>query len=799
MVVLKLGKRLLEQPEHVMKIVGAVKHYHKKYGKVIVVTSGIWPLSQSVWEVTSARPGDTDVAKLGEKVRSIINSFYFSFTRPSWERVEEYVRKIENKLKGLSYIGESFPELDRSLNSCVELISSYLLYDLLCDFGINCKYLDTWEFTCDDESLSVEGMINEKNRNYLRGVFSGTCYCGVISGGLAISKQGEIVDSGKKGIGLTSVAVAILSGAKDIVHLAGDEINSFFPASGKVVKLDYEEAIEYFSFCRDAFSKEELLAGREWGINFYLVGRKKVDCPVCIVSNKGKDSESGRIKSVFPLRDILHILVELEKPSGVDIEGLLKSDRIEKKFGIRIYWFSSNPEKRQFEFALGGSGYQRFLDYIEEALGVSSIKIYEDLSIVVVFGNLAEKLDRVFSYLAREFRRSGVVVKDVVKNVSGKSIMFIVSRENEQKVVRIIENMPEVEGTKIGNVFVAGTGKVGRALLSILKNRKLKEGIEIRVVGIANSRKMYFDENGVDIEKWEEILFQKGVKSDLTKFREVVESSVLPNKIFVDCTPSREVAILYPKFVKKGVSVVTANKIMNTEKYELYELMQKVSSNGYCRYFYETTVGAGLPVISSIRSLVDSGDEVLKIEAILSGTLSFIVNQVNKGMLLSEAVYKAWILGYTEPDIRNDLDGLDTARKLLILAREAGKTLELKDIKLTPLIPKEYFEVNSNEELIERLKGYDLLFRERVERAKEHGRKVVYLAELSEEEASVGLREVNEESPFFHLEGSDNLVLIRTTRYKDNPLIIRGPGAGPEVTAGGLVKDIVKFVDMQDY
>lgn len=345
-----------------------------------------------------------------------------------------------------------------------------------------------------------------------------------------------------------------------------------------------------------------------------------------------------------------------------------------------------------------------------------------------------------------------------------------------------------------------GVGSVGGDLLkqiakqqqNLIKNKALC----LRVVGIANSKKCIFNRNGIEIERYKELLAESETVSSPEYFKEQILQMNIFNAVFVDCTDSAEVAALYYDLLDNNVSVVAANKIATSGSYDSYIRLKETAARRDVKFLFETNVGAGLPIINTINALINSGDNILRIEAVLSGSLNFIFNTISEQIPLSRAIEMAREAGYSEPDPRIDLSGQDVVRKLVILAREAGYVMEQKDIVRSQFIPEEYFK-GSIEEFMQRIKQLDADFETRRRQLSEEGKRMRYVATFVDGKAEVGLQAVDSRHPFYHLEGSNNVILITTERYKEYPMIIKGYGAGSAVTAAGVFADIISIANIR--
>jgi aspartokinase/homoserine dehydrogenase 1 len=345
------------------------------------------------------------------------------------------------------------------------------------------------------------------------------------------------------------------------------------------------------------------------------------------------------------------------------------------------------------------------------------------------------------------------------------------------------------------NIFLIGVGLVGSHLLAQIDRqheRLLAENhLNLKITGIANSRRMFFDRDGIDVTSYKTLLDGSEKMSSVSDFVSEMISMNMYNSVFVDCTASGEIARQYFKILDANVSVVTANKIAASSEYDNYALLKKTAKRKGVKFLFETNVGAGLPIINTLNDLVNSGDKVLRIEAVLSGTLNFIFNTLSEKVPFSKAVRMAKDAGYSEPDPRIDLSGVDVVRKLLILARESGYRIDQNEVKINSFIPEHYF-AGSTDDFWAKLPELDLSFESRRIELAKNGMKWRFVASFEEGNAVVGLQEIGQRHPFYDLEGSNNLIIYRTERYNEFPMLIKGYGAGADVTAAGVFADIIK-------
>jgi aspartokinase/homoserine dehydrogenase 1 len=348
-------------------------------------------------------------------------------------------------------------------------------------------------------------------------------------------------------------------------------------------------------------------------------------------------------------------------------------------------------------------------------------------------------------------------------------------------------------------LFIAGTGLVGTSLMKQLQKQYstlvAEHNLKINLIGVTNSRKMLIDKKGIPLEGYKEVLKTSGEKGDISVFIQQMTKLNLRNSVFIDCTADQDVASRYGDILSKYVSIVAANKIACSSSQNYYQKLKSIASENGVRFMYETTVGAGLPIIKTINDLVLSGDKILKVEAVLSGTMNFIFNELSPEMPLSNAIRKAREKGYSEPDPRVDLSGTDVVRKILILAREAGYTIEKEDVTVKMFLPEECFKGDLND-FFEKVKEIDAEFEQKRKELTSKNLKWRFFATMEMGKARVELLTIGPEHPSFNLEGSNNIILFTTERYKELPMVIKGYGAGADVTAAGVFADLMRVVNV---
>jgi aspartokinase/homoserine dehydrogenase 1 len=425
---------------------------------------------------------------------------------------------------------------------------------------------------------------------------------------------------------------------------------------------------------------------------------------------------------------------------------------------------------------------------------VEPLKVETGLSIVALVGEQMKSHPGVSGKMFGALGKNGINVRAIAQGSSEKNISAVLSEFDVKKAINVLHEEFFETTYKQLNVFIAGTGNVGGKLLGQIKKQfeYLQQDlrIQIQVIGLANSKKLLLREEGIDLNNWNEQL-QNATPGNIHDFVQLIIAKNLRNSVFVDVTANAEVASVYGALLEKSVSVVACNKIACSSNYESYKKLKSLAREYNAMFLFETNVGAGLPVIGTLNDLLRSGDKVNKIQAVLSGTLNFVFNNYNGTQSFASVVKQAQEEGYTEPDPRLDLGGTDVMRKIMILAREAGQPLEMDDIANQYFLPASCFE-GSVEDFYKEMEEQETHFKKLYEEASAENCKLKFVAKYENGKASVGLQHIPAESDFYHLYGKDNLVLFYTERYPEQPLVIKGAGAGADVTASGVFADIIR-------
>jgi len=470
---------------------------------------------------------------------------------------------------------------------------------------------------------------------------------------------------------------------------------------------------------------------------------------------------------------------------------------------INVILITQASSEHNITFVVKPEDSQRAKDCIEEAFAleiksklVEPVAIQSELSILAVIGENMKNTAGVSGKLFQTLGKNGVSVMAVAQGSSELNISAVIRKEFLAKALNAVHDAFFLSAYKTINLYLAGVGLIGAKLIEQINNnaaRLLKnQHILLNIAGIADSKKMYFSAKPTTIIDAKKLLNEKGKTLDIATFSTTIAQQSLSNAIFVDCTSNDVWSKEYSRILAHSVSIVTPNKTAASASQQYYNTLKSTAQKHNVKYLYETNVGAGLPVINTLNNLLSSGDEIIKIEAVLSGTLSFIFNNFNSKTKFSEVVKMAKAKGYTEPDPRDDLNGKDFARKLLILARETAMHMELKDVAIENILPKNCLKAKTVDDFFVALQQSDSVFADLVLKAEKAGKVLRMIGVFEKGKASLSLQSVDATHPFYNLSGSDNIIAFTTNRYSDRPLVVKGPGAGADVTAAGVLADIIQ-------
>ncbi|WP_143308883.1 bifunctional aspartate kinase/homoserine dehydrogenase I [Chitinophaga vietnamensis] len=720
-------------------------------------------------------------------------------------QLKKKLNALENLCDGIFQVGELSPRSLDKIMSFGELISCTIVAEKLKQQGLSATCKDSRELIVTDNNFGHATVNFVATNHHISQYFAQqTADYIVFPGFVAATPEGETTTLGRGGSDYTAaiLAAAVHASVLDI----WTDVSGMMTADPRLVSqaipiahISYAEAMELSHFGAKVIYPPTIQPVMDKRIPVWI---KNTFAP----EDHGTLIHDGADRS-FPvtgISGIQHIaLLTLEGSGMVGIPGFSKR-LFESLLRERINVILITQSSSEHSITVGihdtdmlkakTAVDSEFAQEIQEKR-IEPLLVEKDLCIVAVVGDKMKNHHGTSGKLFGTLGRNGVNVRAIAQGSTEKNISAVINKADVKKALNLIHEAFFEAPLKQVNLFIAGVGNVGGKLLEQLQQQQdyLQQelGLQIRVAGLANSKNMLLSEYGIGLHDWRNALPQ-GDPMDMNALVQQIKSFNLRNSVFVDNTASAEVAATYHEFLQHGISVVTCNKIACSSDYEYYKKLKDLARKYNASFLFETNVGAGLPVINTLNDLVRSGDKVHSIQAVLSGSLNFVFNHFVNGASFREVVKAAQDEGYTEPDPRIDLSGKDVMRKILILARESGAAIEMEDITNHSFLPAACLDAPSVAGFYEELDTHAAHFQRLREEAESAGKRLKFVASYVDGQASVGLQCVSPDHPFYQLEGKDNIVLYTTSRYKEQPLIVKGAGAGADVTASGIFADIIR-------
>lgn len=812
MKILKFGGSSVSSTKKIKNVIEIISRSKNEDEHITVVMSAFGNTTDELIKISNlAAKGDItykeEFAQLTNNHIDIIKAFLKNKHLDSTVKTFNSMKvEQDSVLNGVFLIKElSLKTLD-FIMSFGERFSAYIISEILKAQGINAEYLDTRDIIKTDDNFGFARVYIDITCNNIKSYFEPNSNLVVATGFIGSSTKNETTTLGRGGTDYTASIIGSTLNASIIEKWT--DVDGFMTADPKKVKksfpidkMTYEEAMEMSHFGAKVMYPPTMRPVLEKGIPIIIKNTLNREFKGTVISTK--TSGQFLVRGISSIDEVA--LLRVQGSGMIGVVGI--SERIFKcltKEKINIILISQASSEHSICFAVEPCNADKAKKTIEQEFSyeiwdhqVDEVKIERNLSVIAVVGENMRKTPGISGRLFQALGRNGINVTAIAQGSSERNISVVINRKDESKALNTIHEAFFLSDTKALNLFIVGTGLIGSTLLKQIKEQSeflLKErSLELNVIAIANTKKMFFDREGIELNKWKEKLNSSQEVMNLDKYVKRIKNLNLPKSVFVDCTASDEVASRYDDILSSNISIVTPNKRANSGSYAQYQRLRKKAFQHNVRFIYETNVGAGLPIISTLNNLLNSGDEILKIEAVLSGTLNFVLHSVSKDKKFSDVILEAKELGLSEPDLREDLSGLDVKRKLLILAREIGLPLELNDISVENILPEERQKTKSIDNFFLELQKFDDIFELRRLKAENKNRVLKYVGTIENKKAWVSLQEIDEEHPFYSLSGSDNMIVFTTKRYKDSPLVIKGPGAGIEVTAAGVFADIIRI------
>ena len=571
-----------------------------------------------------------------------------------------------------------------------------------------------------------------------------------------------------------------------------------------ISELSYVEATELCNFGAKVVYPPTIYPVCHKNIPILIKNTFNPEAPGTIIKQE-VDSGSKAIKGISSINDTTLITV-----TGLGMVGVIGVNfRIFKALaqnGISVFMVSQASSENSTSIGVRNQDAALACEVLNEEFAkeiemgeISPVVAEMNLATIAIVGENMKHTPGIAGKLFGTLGRNGISVIACAQGASETNISFVVEAKSLRKSLNVIHDSFFLSEYQVLNLFICGTGTVGGSLIEQIRCQQQKlmqeRGLKLKVVGIADGHRALFTRAGIDLASYREEMEEKGIPSSAAVLHDEIIGMNIFNSVFVDCTASAEVASLYKEFLMHNISVVAANKIAASSDYSIYSELKQIARRRGVKFLFETNVGAGLPIINTINDLINSGDKILKIEAVLSGTLNYIFNKISADVPFSQTIKMAQEERYSEPDPRIDLSGKDVIRKLVILAREAGYKLEQTDVEKHLFVPSDFFE-GPLEEFWKKVPSLDADFEARRRKLESENKRWRFVAKLENGKGSVSLQEVDSKHPFYGLEGSNNIILLTTERYKEYPMMIQGYGAGASVTAAGVFADIMSIANI---
>lgn len=783
-------------------------------GKKVVVVSALGGVTDLLLS-TAALAKKDDVAyleqyaRIVERHQKVIDGIVPQNKRENVEgQIRMMLEELANIYKGVMLLHDLSPRAQKMIVSYGERMSSVIVASIIEGATLfeSRKFIRTKKGPHSEEILDTELTNDLIKKEFSKHEWE-TAVCG---GFLATDSEGEISNLGRGGSDYTASIIAAALDA-DILEIWTD-VDGFMTADPKVIphayvidRLTFTEAMELCNFGAKVIYPPTIYPVYHKNIPIKVKNTFNPDAPGTFISNEAAPSDKV-IKGISSINDTA--LVTISSLCMVGVIGV--NSRIFNALtdkGVSVFLVSQAASENNTTIAVRNADVELAVETLKKEFAVeladgmfNDVKAERNMATVAVVGENMKHCTGIAGKLFNTVGRNGIDVIACAQGAAQTNISFVIDKKSLTKALNVIHDSFFLSETQVLNVFIAGVGNVGGSLLSQIAKQQEKlrkeKNLRINVVGIASSRKAVFDKEGLDVTKYKQLLDESCFLASPLSIMDEIVSMNLYNSVFVDCTASHDIAGLYERLLRHNINVVTANKIAASSSYPSYLRLKNTAREKDVKYLFETNVGAGLPIINTINSLINSGDKILKIEAVVSGTLNYIFDVLSSDIPLSKAVEMARDAGYAEPDPRIDLSGTDVVRKIVILAREAGYIVEQSDVEKHLFVPDQLFEGEASD-FIGNLTQMDMEFEDRRRKEDAAGRKFRFVASLDNGKVAVALRSVDQSHPFFNLEGSNNVILLTTDRYRKYPMEIKGYGAGAEVTAAGVFADIISIANIR--
>ena len=822
MKVLKFGGTSVGSAENINKVI-SILDQQSKNSKIAVVVSAVGGITDQLLEAANLaceknlNYKDTYNAIWSRHNKVIEGLFINSENDKTLQKdheklhdlISEKLKELKNLLDGIYLINELSPKTKDKLLSFGEALSSNIIYHTLKSRKLNATLKNSQELIVTDSTFNNALVNFEVTNSNIQSFFETDSHAIVLLPGfVSKSLSGEITTLGRGGSDYTAAIIAAALDAKELQIWT--DVSGMFTTNPKLVKqaapiveLSYQEAVELSHFGAKVLYPPTVMPVLKKQIPIVIKNTMEPEAVGTTITQE-VTSNGSPVKGISNIDHIA--LLTLQGNGMVGVPGFSKrlfETLAQEK--INIILITQSSSEHSICFGISENDAQRAKEAIDAIFEyeialqkIDPIVVETNLSIIAVVGDKMKSHQGISGKMFSTLGKNNVNIRAIAQGASERNISAVIHKNDVKKALNSLhEQFFEIK-TKQINLFITGVGNVGERLIEQIKQQKayVKENfkISLRVAGLSNSRHMIVNDEGINLKNWKAQL-ESGEKASLEGFFEHAKAMNLRNSVFVDITANEAVSNIYGEYLKQSISVVACNKIACSGNIEYYNQLKQLSRQYNASFLFETNVGAGLPVIDTLSHLITSGDKVNTIQAVLSGSLNFIFNNFNAETTFYDVVKQAQEEGYTEPDPRIDLSGIDVARKVLILARESGHSIELSDLETDNFLTDDAMKAATVDDFFKTLIKDEAYYQSLYKSAEEKNCQLKFVAEFNDGKAKVGLQEIPEGHPFYNLKGKDNIVMFYTQRYPEQPMIIKGAGAGADVTASGLFADIIRIAN----
>jgi aspartokinase/homoserine dehydrogenase 1 len=810
MQVIKFGGSSVASAENINKVINIVKN-KTATNKIVIVVSALGGITDLLLAAAHLASTNNDVYKTTlqeietRHLATVKELIPVTQQSAVLSLVKKMCNEIEDICNGIFLLGELSARTKDKIVSYGELLSSQIIAAKLNAENLKVEWKDAREVIITDSNFGAALVDFSKTNTAIQNYFStSTSSLFIFPGFISSNESGITTTLGRGGSDYTA---AILAGAMSASALEiWTDVSGMMTADPRIVsniklipEISYQEAMELSHFGAKVIYPPTIQPVMSKNIPVWIKNTFAPEDKGTVIQQVVKESESA-ISGISSINKIS--LISLEGSGMVGIPGfskrlfealanekinviLITQSSSEHSISVGIETAFENAAKRCVDDAFA---------YEIETKKVEPLIVESDLAIVAVVGDNMRSHTGIAGRMFSALGKNAINIRAIAQGSSERNISCVIGLSDVAKAVNVLHESFFETTYKQVHLFITGVGNVGKKLLSQLNQQvdflKQHNRLQIKVVGIANSKAALVNEDGINLNNYEGLL-KDAPASTIENYIETILNKNMRNSIFIDVTANDVVAFTYPKLLEKSIAVVACNKVACSADYKYYELLKNTAQEYNTKFLFETNVGAGLPIIGTLNDLINSGDRINKMQAVLSGTLNFVFNNYDGTKSFASVVKQAQDEGYTEPDPRLDLSGKDVMRKIMILARESGLKLEMNDIDNNSFMPASCMQ-GSVEHFYAEMEKQEMHFKALYDDAASKGNKLKFVASLENGKAAVGLQHINPAHDLYHLYGKDNIVLFYTNRYPEQPLVVKGAGAGAEVTASGVFADIIR-------